>query len=134
MSSENVVRFAAALDREDYDEAARYLAEWCEYDTGGEVIVGREAILASYRSSSDWGRANLDSVRYESAVRDEQGAVVITYTDIIEHAGIGHTYRCEQAVVLDADGLIAHIAHRELPGEAEALAAYWERIGVKRHG
>ena len=133
MSLERVQQLAAALDREDWPAARALLAEHCEYDCGAERMHGPEAILASYRESAEWGRKNLEHVRYESAVRKDARGFVITYTDLIEHRGAGHRYRCEQHVGLDDDGLVARIEHRELPGEKEALNAYWQAIGVKRH-
>ena len=132
MSLERVKQFAAALDREDWATARAFLAEHCAYQCGTERVHGPEAILASYRESAAWGRQNLESVRYESAVREGTRGFVITYTDVIEHRGAGHRYRCEQRVLVGDDGLVAHIEHRELPGEKEALDAYWQAIGVKR--
>ena len=40
---------------------------------------------------------NLDSVRYESAIRTgDDGEVIVEFIDHIGHSGAAHTYRCGQ--------------------------------------
>jgi hypothetical protein len=67
-------------------------------------------------------------------VREDEQGIVIEYTDVIEHGGARHRYRCQQRVALGEGGLIVRIEHCELPGEKEALGAYWRAIGVRRDG
>jgi len=130
---ETALRFAQALDREDYESAAACLAATCEYTIGEDTHRGHEAILASYRSSGDWAAAHLDGIRYESAVRPgESGEVVIEFTDHLEHAGRKHTHRCEQHLAFDDGGHIARIRHVDLPGESEALQDFFEAVGLRR--
>ncbi len=59
-------RFASALDRCDFEEAARYLTAACRYETEHDLLIRPEAIIASYRESDEWGRQALDQVAYES--------------------------------------------------------------------
>jgi hypothetical protein len=130
---EIALRFAQALDREDYASAGECLAAVCEYRIGDDVHRGREAILASYRSSGDWATAHLDGVRYESSVRPgEEGEVVIEFTDHLEHAGQKHTHRCEQHLAFDDSGRIARIRHVDHSGEPEALQRFFEAAGLRR--
>ena len=51
-------RFAGALDRCDFSEAAGYLAAGCRYETGKGELVGPEEIIKSYRESAEWGSRN----------------------------------------------------------------------------
>jgi hypothetical protein len=62
-------RFAAALDRCDFDEAARFIAVECPYELGEELLVGPHDIIASYRASAKWAARMLDRVTYGSCVR-----------------------------------------------------------------
>jgi hypothetical protein len=126
-------RFAAALDGEDYDTAARLIAPDGEYVTSKGTLVGPGPIVASYREAGDWARANIDVIAYESSVRvDQEGLVVVTFVDHLEHAGLKHTYSCEQVLSIDPEGRIQRIVHREIVGEGEACDEFFRRIGVKR--
>jgi hypothetical protein len=124
-------RFARALDREDYDAAALYLAPDCEYSIRGRVHRGSQAVLASYREAGEWGAANLDGVRFESSVRAAgDGGAIVTFVDHIEHRGQRHTHRCEQRLEFDTAGLVRRIEHVDLPGEREALEGFLRSAGV----
>lgn len=125
-------RFAAALDRCDFVEATQYLAPDCRYETGHGELVGPDAIIASYRESAEWGSQALDQVVYESAVEERDGSFRVLYTDRITHEGQAFEYRSCQRLWLNAAGLVARIVHEELPGEREALQAFFARCGVKR--
>ena len=126
-------RFAESLDREDYETASRLLHDDCVYTIGGQVHRGKEAILASYRKAGDWVAENLDAVRYESSVRPSPtGGATVDFVDHLEHAGERLTHRCEQHLELDAEGKIVSIRHVDPPGEAEAVRAFLERVGVAR--
>jgi hypothetical protein len=126
-------RFAAALDAEDYVALADLLTEVCEYVTPKGTLVGRQAITASYRNASTWAKRNIQRVEYESAVRLGKDAnAVITFIDHLEHAGVHHTYECEQTVYLDTRGHVYRIIHHELPGQREAVDLFLRGIGVTR--
>lgn len=122
---------AEALDRSDEAAARPLLAPGCVYDLGGRRLVGPDAILASYRASAEWATAHFDQVRYESRVRPETaGRVAVTYVDHLARGGRSLTYTCEQWLTVDADGRVARIEHRDLPGEPEALRAYFDAVGL----
>lgn len=125
-------RFAAALDRCDFSEAARYLAPDCRYEFGQEVLIGPDAIIASYRESDEWGRGVLQQVVYESRVEWNSDHATVTYIDRLSHHGETHEYRCRQHLWLDDTRHIVRIVHEELPGEREKLDEVFARWGVKR--
>lgn len=125
--------FAEALDREDYDSAAGVLGPKTRYIVDDEEHIGPTAIIASYRASGDWAAKTLDVVRYESKIEvTEPGRAVISFADHIEHAGKNLTHTCEQWVEIDSRGIITRIEHHDLPGEREALAAFFRDVGVSR--
>ncbi len=125
-------RFAAALDRCDFAQATGYLAADCRYEIGGKALNGRDAIIASYRESAEWGRRMLDGVVYESDVRSEGDHFAVLYTDRITHGGETCEYRSRQHLWLNADGQVMKIVHEELSGEREKLNGFFARHGVKR--
>ncbi|MCA9304379.1 MAG: hypothetical protein KC996_09680 [Phycisphaerales bacterium] len=115
--------FALALDREDYAAAEAALAPSCVYLLRGERIEGAGAIVASYKGNGDAARA-FDEIAYGSSVRDgDDGRVVIEFWDELVHRGRRHRHVCEQWVRVEGGAIVA-IEHRDLAGEAEALAAF----------
>jgi Domain of unknown function (DUF4440) len=126
-------RFATALDEENYAPLAELLAADCEYVTSQTTLVGREAIVLSYKDAGTWAKANIQSVRYQSSVRDgDDNQAVITFIDHFAHKGREHTYRCEQVIQVNAEGSVRRIVHRELPGEREAADAFLRAGEVSR--
>lgn len=115
--------FAAALDRDDFAAAQRFLAPGCRYELRGEVLVGPEAIVASYADASRRAHAAFDEVRWESEVVATASGARVRYTDVLRLRGREHRHRCAQELSVDA-GLVARIVHVDLPGEKEALAAF----------
>ncbi len=126
-------RFASALDRCDFDEAADYLAADCRYDTGHGELLGSDAIIASYRQSDEWGRGVLDQVVYESEVTaNADVSCTALYIDRITHHGDTLEYRSRQHLWLNDAGQLIRILHEELPGERDALDAFFARHGIRR--
>ncbi len=125
-------RFASALDRSDFAEAARYLSPDCHYQTATVELVGPAAIIGSYRESAEWGSRNLDRVIYESAVQQTAGGLAVLYTDHIFLQGQQHDYQCRQHLTIHDNGLITRIVHEELPGERERLEHFFSLRGVRR--
>jgi len=125
---EHAVQLAKALDAEDYDAAAKHLAQGCTYEFRGRVIEGADAIIASYRAAGEAGRDRFDAIHYESSVLPvgTDGAR-IDYTDIVTIAGDTHAHRCAQEVSLDKDGLVSRIRHIDLEGERETLQQFEAR-------
>ena len=126
-------RFAAALDRDDFDGAAELLMSDCVYQFEGDLITGREAIIETYRRNGEWARSTFDRIDYESLIEiADDGRACITFIDDIQHAGQCHQYRCQQLVSVNAWGLIESIEHVEIENERPALEAFLERVGVRR--
>jgi SnoaL-like protein len=126
------MRFAAALDRSHFDEARRYLAADCHYETGHEQLIGPDAIIASYRESAEWGERVLEDVTYESRVEETAVGLSVLYTDRITHHGQTQVYRCRQHLWFDDAGQIVRIVHEELPGERERLDGFLVQHGLQR--
>ena len=135
MSLQRVVEFAKALDVDDFEGASAYLLEDCTYDSPSGRITGARRILDAYAGNAAWAREAFESLEFRSeVVLSSPRTATITYTDITHHAGFHHTYQCRQIATFDERGVIVHIAHEEIEGEREALAAFMERIGVTRDG
>jgi hypothetical protein len=125
---------ARALDADDFQTAARWIAIDCEYDARGEMLRGREAIIASYAASSAWGRERL-TVTYASEVEAPAGREVpVRFTDDLGHGERTHRYRCRQRFTVGSDGLVERIVHEEIPGEREALEAFFRECGIEDRG
>jgi len=121
-------RLAEALDAEDYSAARATLAEGCVYHTGTTTLVGREAIIGSYRANGEAAHGRFDEIHYASRVDpSETSGAVITYTDRVRCGGEWHEFRCRQHVRIGATGLVEEIRHEELPGERERLQEFEHR-------
>src|SRR5262245_46706300 len=127
-------RLARLLDQDDFPAARALLADDCVYHAARETLRGPDAIVESYRAASAWARRMFDEVRYESEVESvSRDTARVTFVDYLLKVGHGwHRYRCQQEFSMGADGLIAHIVHRELPGEREALEAFFAACGIER--
>ncbi|PWB94717.1 hypothetical protein [Methylosinus sporium] len=127
---------AKALDRDDFDAASCFLSEDCVYDTGGDVVTGRIAIIDSYRAASAWAHATFDEVVYESEIDRadvSDTSVAVIYTDRIRKGERWHTHKCRQTVDVDRrSGKVVAIAHGDFEGEAERLNAFFAACGVVR--
>ena len=129
-----VAGLVCALDADDFPAARAFLAGDCVYETGSETRQGPDAILASCAAASAWARRAFDDVRYASEVGPASGATAaVTFTDyLLKAGGRWHRHRCRQEFTVGAGGRIVRIVHRELPGEREALEAYFRECGIVR--
>jgi len=130
-------QWAAALDADDFGRVRALLSPHCVYRMRDTELVGPDAICGSYAEAAAWGRSKLDGLVYESSLTETgagtgHGAGTVRFVDHLEHAGERHTHTCEQQVELGEDGLIARIEHRDLPGEREAVEAWFEKVGLER--
>jgi hypothetical protein len=125
---------ARALDRDDFAGAAEWLAADCAYEVRGDVTVGSAEILATYAETSNWARSQFDEVRYESEVGAPEGDTVpVLYTDyLMKVPGKWHRHRCRQHLTVGVEGMIVRIVHEDLPGEVDALEAYFKECGIER--
>jgi hypothetical protein len=131
---EVVERLARALDADDLQTARALLAGDCAYQSGDRTHRGPDQIVDWYAAASAWAHRAFDEVRYDSAVVEVAGATVtVRFTDyLLKAGGRWHRHRCLQEFTVGADGRIARIVHREIPGEREALAAYLWECGIER--
>ncbi|MEO5617746.1 MAG: hypothetical protein ABIS67_08240 [Candidatus Eisenbacteria bacterium] len=125
---------AQALDRNDYIGAAEWIASDCVYQVRDEAIIGSAEILASYADTAEWARQQFDEIRNESEVGSPEGDTApVLYTDyLMKVPGQWHRHRCRQHLTLGAEGRVIHILHEDLPGEVEALEAYFKVCGIER--
>jgi hypothetical protein len=129
-----VRRLAAALDADDFTTARGLLAADCVYVGREETSHGSEAIVASYADASAWAHRTFDEVRYESEVGPPAGAeVAVTFIDyLLKAGGRWHRYRCRQTFTVGDAARVVRIVHHDLPGEREALEAYFSENGIER--
>jgi hypothetical protein len=128
-------KFAEALDACDFARAARFLAADCQYfRPKADVLIGPDAILASYRESDVRARRHFDTVDYRSETAvDELGGVRLTFFDELCHEGAAHTFRCSQIVYFDEHQMIARIELAEIPGERERLREFCASNRIEMH-
>ncbi len=134
MRSAEVVRaLAEALDLDDFDRVLGLLAADCEYLTGRATLRGPQAIVASYREATEWGRRHLDEVRYESEVEPlSDDEIAVTFIDHLAHAGRAHRHQCRQVFTVGPAGKVVRIVHHDLPGEVEGLRGFFAACGLQR--
>lgn len=129
---EFVERFATALDNDDYETAALCMEQDAMYDDGGgKTIIGRDAILESFRGASEWGRRNLDSLTFLHEI-DKATPLQISLIDVLVYEGdelvLDHTMHLS----LSGRGLISALRLVYPPGERERVSAFFTRHELKR--
>lgn len=129
---EFVERFATALDNDDYETAALCMEQDAVYDdNGGKTIVGRDAILESFRDASEWGRSNLDRLTFSHEI-DDATPLQIRLIDVLacggEELALDHTMH----LLLSDHGLISAVRVAYPPGEEERVSAFFQRHGLRR--
>lgn len=132
-----LTEWAQALDVDDFGRVRALLSPHCVYHMRGTELVGPDAICGSYAEAAAWGRSKLDGLVYESSIArtdagQGHGAGTVRFVDHLEHAGERHTHTCEQKVELGEDGLVVRIEHVDLPGEREAVEAWFAKVGLER--
>lgn len=126
-------QFAEALNCNDFEAAAAMLDEDCHYEIGDSPMVGRYEIIDSYRRNAQWAAENLDGIEYDNTVQAlPNSGVCVTFIDHVSHRGLQHTYKCQQILRFDNDGLISSIRHVEIEAERKALRRFLERCGINR--
>jgi hypothetical protein len=130
-ATELALRFALALDREDYNVVRALLAPDCRYEARGAPISGADAIVDSYRCAGRTARLLFDTVDYESGLISAQANVAeISFSDRLTKDGKQHLYSCRQRLFFTPGGLVSRIVHEELPGEHEGLLEFCHASGV----
>ena len=129
--TELALRFARALDREDYDVVRALLAPDCRYEARGGPISGADAIVDSYRCAGRTARSLFDTVDYESGLISAHANVAdISFSDRLTKDGKQHLYRCRQRLLFTPGDLVSRIVHEELPGERERLLEFCHASAV----
>lgn len=127
-----VERFATALDTDDYATAALCLERDALFDDDGrDTIYGRDRILESFKQASEWGRSNLDSLRFLHKI-DEATPLEIRLIDVLAHDGEEMMLNHTMHVSLSDRGLIAELRLVYPPGERERLRDFFTRHRLRR--
>jgi hypothetical protein len=128
-----VEKFAQALDTDDYETAKSLLGSHCIYVLPKERIEGRDEIIQSFRSNSEWARSNLEKVSFEHSLAGcRDCSAMIQFTDLLEHAGQKHRHECLMHTRVSKDGLITKLTLEELPIEKRRLSEFLTMVGVIR--
>ena len=114
--------FAAALDQERWEVALPMLAEDCQYDTPRGPIRGRDAILASYRSSAEKATRELDSIQYWSRLLPSPSGVKIEFVDELHRAGRVHVYTSWQTLWFEGERIVRILCEESLDERARLNA------------
>lgn len=127
-----VHRLARALDQDDYVTAALLLEPDALYDSGDSLIAGADAIIASFRRTSEWGRNNLDALEFSHEINDDTSPLEIIFIDVLRHNGEELSLRHSMHVGVSDAGLVSHL-RLERPSDEEALIrAFFQRHGLIR--
>jgi hypothetical protein len=126
-------RFAAILDKRDYDSLVRILTAGCKYEFRDRVVEGSTHVIEEYRNATEWAFDALDRIEFASQLAIESpNSARITFIDRLYSGDAVHEYRCQQVVTVDDSGQIIHIRHVDLDGQAAALDAFFEKCGIVR--
>lgn len=129
--SELALRFARALDLDEYDVVRALLAPDCHYETRNGPIFEADVVVDSYRSASKTAHSLFDTVEYESALLSaKMDSAEISFADRLTKDGKEHVYRSRQRLYFNSGGLVRRIVHEELPGEREQLLEFCAGCGV----
>ncbi len=121
LRNEVALRFAAALDTEDYAVVRTCLVDDCVYESPRGELIGPDAIVESYRANGDSARQRFDSIVYRHEIEPlGEGWFKIEFIDELHARGRSHVFRCNQRVQI-GKGQIVRIDHEEIPGQREQL-------------
>ncbi len=129
--SELALRFARALDLEDYSVLRALLAPNCQYEAPNGPIEGADAIVDSYRRAGKAARSLFDAIAFESALLATTTQTAdICFVDRLTKSGRQHVYRCRQRLHFTPGGLVIYITHEELPAEREGFLEFCAAVGI----
>jgi hypothetical protein len=128
MSTNIAQQFATLVDGTNYEEAAKLLADDCNYQYSEGKYQGRDNIINIYRQNHEQSKKIFDEIVYSSNVEETaDGIYKIEFFDKIRKKHAWHEYKCCQIFTV-ADGLITDIEHHEYPGETELLRAFYRNL------
>jgi len=123
-------RFAEAVQRQDWDAAARLLAPDCSYFQIVRDVKGPQAIVECFQRDRKWGADQFDLVEQERSVAPEpEGRAAITCLYHVRHKGCSLTIKSEHIIELDGAGFIGRIEQVELASQANALFRFYAKVG-----
>jgi hypothetical protein len=127
---EQARRFAQAVQRQDWDGAARLLVPDCTYFQVVRDVRGPQAIVECFQRDRKWGADQFDSVEQDrSAAIGPDGRASIACLYHVRHKGYSLTIKSEHVIELDESGLIERIEQVELASQANALFRFYAKIG-----
>lgn len=131
---EYVNALADALDADDFETAAANMADGVVYTIGDRVFGGPDAIVASYRESSEMARRLFDEVGYDHVVfpTDDPNTFRVSYSDILTVDGDVLTHMAEQHLTVAPGVGVVRIVNVEVPGERERLDEFLAGHGLSR--
>jgi hypothetical protein len=129
---EIVHQLAAALNRDEYATAQPLLEPNATYNSGDSIIQGAAPIIDSFRKTSEWGRANLDTLEFSHEIDEQKSPLEIVFIDVLRAGGEELTVRHSMHVTLSDRGLVSHLRLERPPGEKEEVHRFFGRHGLQR--
>lgn len=131
---EYVESLADALDADDFETAADNMADDVVYTIGDRVYEGPEAIVASYRESSEMARRMFDEVGYDHVVfpTDDPNTFRVSYSDILTVGDDVLHHQTEQHLTVLPGSGVVRIVNVDVPGEREKLDEFLTDHGLSR--
>jgi hypothetical protein len=129
---EIVHRLARSLDADDYAAAKLLFEPYAVYETRDIVVRGVDAILASFRETSEWGRKNLDALEFSHEINDATAPFAIGFTDVLRHRGEEIMLKQTMHVRLSPRGLVQHLRLESPPDEQAIVGEFFKRHGLVR--
>lgn len=119
-------QFATLIDETRFDEAAELLAEESEYHYWEGNYSGRKNIANIYRQLHAWSKKMFDEAIPSSEVEPvDESSCKVHFKDQVRIGDRWHESRFDQLLRFE-DGLIVDIQEVQLPGEAEAMHAFFQ--------
>jgi hypothetical protein len=101
-----------------------------DYDTGCRIINGADAILAEFRRTSEWGRANL--TRWSSRMRSKTRVRrLIFFVDVLRKDGDAIRVEHSMHVKLSQQGSVNHQRLETPPGGQRLVDEFFDRHGLR---
>ena len=124
---------ATALDHDDYEGAHGLLHPEVVYEIGEETLHGPDAVVESYRSSSEMAHGLFDTVGYGHEIVETEGPTfTVRYRDVLTVDGETHTHFARQEMTVGSDRTVARIVDRPVPGERAKVDEFMARHDLIR--
>lgn len=132
IQKEKAILFGYFLDQDQFDDAKKLIADDCQYIIGDEVLVGPNAICASYESNMIAGRKKMDVLEWGKSKIEEinENVFYVHFTDYLTHKSRKYTHRCKQELTLNENALIIKIKHIQNDDEQNKLNEFYKSVGI----